>query len=128
MPLYINGREPNPIVQVVCGILVLAGAVGLFVLLLPVLGFIALLLVAFVAALLLYGLYVRWRYGSLAAYLAARMQRDAAHFEQAAQAEERADVFGDVGPDRARTGVKRTTVISDAEVVEEIRRRPSNNQ
>lgn len=126
MPLYIkvNGKEPNPLVQIACGILVLAVAAGIFVLLLPVLGFIALLLAVVAAAIVLYGLYIRWRYGSVPAYLASRMQRDVEQAQAAAQAQEREQTFGDVGPNRARTGVKRTTIISDAQVVEEIRRRP----
>ena len=61
--LYINGRPIHPLVSFVASVTVIAAMIGLGVLLLPVIGGIMIFVLLCVAALALYGLYYRWRYG-----------------------------------------------------------------
>lgn len=125
MVLYINGRPVNPVVAFLASAVVLAGLVGLAILLLPIIGGLFLAALIFVGCVALYGLYSRWRYGDPFA----RMQKQAEEMlrhragEAAAepQNQERAD--DDLKAGQARTGIKRTTVIEDAVVVEEIKRK-----
>ena len=61
--LYINGRPVNPLMSFLMSALVLAGMVLLGVLLLPVIGGILLFVLLLGLAVVLYGVYWRWRHG-----------------------------------------------------------------
>ncbi len=129
MALYINGRSVNPIVQFLVTALVVAGMIGLGILLLPFIGGILLFLLICFLGLVAYGWYWRWRHGDPLEALRRRMAQQMRGEEEAedraaaaAAAEER--TTGMRPGDRARAGVRRTVVVEDAEVVEEIRRRP----
>ena len=124
MALYINGRPVNPIVQFLVSAVVLAAVVGIGILLLPVIGGILLFVLICVAALALYGVYWRWRHGDPLENLRKRMQEDA----EDRVAEDRAPEEGLKPGDKAQAGVKRTTVVEDAVVVEEIKRIPRDTQ
>lgn len=132
--LYINGRPIHPIVSFVASVAVIAAMIGLGILLLPVIGGIVIFVLFCVAALALYGLYYRWRYGDpfkrAQEEMLRRMQGAASGetFREDSGAEARAETTSGepvVRKGEARTGVRRTTVIEDAVVVEEIRRRES---
>ncbi len=127
MALYINGRSVNPIVQFIVTALVAAGMIGLGILLLPFIGGILLFLLICFLGLIAYGWYWRWRHGDPLDALRRRMAQqmrgeEEAEDRAAAAAEERTSSMRP--GDRARAGVRRTVVVEDAEVVEEIRRRP----
>lgn len=126
MALYINGRPVNPIVTFLVSAVILAGFVGLGILLLPVIGGLFLVALIAIGCIALYGMYCRWRYGDPFA----RMQRQAeevlrrrANSQQAEAPRQEAPESEDLRSGEARTGIKRTTVIEDAIVVEEIRRK-----
>ena len=106
----------------------------LYILLLPVIGGIMIFVLLCVAALALYGLYYRWRYGDPFKRAQEQMMnrmREAASgqgFREAAggasnAAASAAAAEPAVRKGEARTGVRRTTVIEDAVVLEEIRHR-----
>lgn len=128
MALYINGRPVNPIVQFLGTALVIAAVIGLGILLLPLIGGILVFLLLCFVGLALYGWYWRWRHGDPVEALKRRMAREMRGEEDRedaayeARAEEK--TTGMRPGDRAKTGVRRTTVVEDAVVVEEIRRRP----
>ena len=63
MALYINGRPVNPIVTFLASAVVIAGIIGLGILLLPVIGGLFVIALLIVAGIALYGAYCRWRYG-----------------------------------------------------------------
>ena len=63
MALYINGRPVNPIVTFLVSAVVIAGIIGLGILLLPVIGGLFVIALLIVAGIALYGAYCRWRYG-----------------------------------------------------------------
>lgn len=130
MALYINGRPVNPIVQFLVSAVVLAAVVGIGILLLPVIGGILLFVLICVAALALYGVYWRWRHGDPLENLRKRMQEEMRAQEDAEDrvAEARAPEEGLKPGDKAQAGVKRTTVVEDAVVVEEIKRIPRDTQ
>ena len=130
MALYINGRPVNPIVQFLVSAVVLAAVVGIGILLLPVIGGILLFVLICVAALALYGVYWRWRHGDPLENLRKRMQEEMRAQEDAEDrvAEARAPEEGLKPGDEAQAGVKRTTVVEDAVVVEEIKRIPRDTQ
>ena len=98
--------------------------------LLPVIGGILLFVLICVAALALYGVYWRWRHGDPLENLRKRMQEEMRAQEDAEDrvAEARAPEEGLKPGDKAQTGVKRTTVVEDAVVVEEIKRIPRDTQ
>lgn len=125
MALYINGRPVNPIVQFLVTAGIVVGLIALGVLLLPLIGGILLLLLFCFAGLALYGWYWKWRHGdpveALRRKMAARMRGEEDAQDRAQEEEQKA---GMRPGERARTGVRRTTVVEDAVVVEEIRRRP----
>ena len=128
MALYINGRPVNPIVQLLGTALVIAAVIGLGILLLPLIGGILVFLLLCFVGLALYGWYWRWRHGDPLEALKRRMAREMRGEEDREDAayEARAEdkTTGMRPGDRAKTGVRRTTVVEDAVVVEEIRRRP----
>ena len=62
MALYINGRPVNPIVTFLASAVVIAGIIGLGILLLPVIGGLFVIALLIVAGIALYGAYCRWRY------------------------------------------------------------------
>lgn len=127
--LYINGRPVNPLMSSLMSALVLAGMVLLGVLLLPVIGGILLFVLLLGLAVVLYGVYWRWRHGDPLK----KMQQDAMQAMQSRAwasescAESAADAVRQTDEamrgNEVRTGVRRTTTIEDVEVVEEIRRR-----
>lgn len=125
MALYINGRPVNPIVTFLVSAAVITGIIGLGILLLPVIGGIFLLVLLLIAGVAVYGMYCRWRYGDPFA----RMQKQAEEMLRRRTASEEAEVRQassekeDLKAGTARTGIKRTTTVEDAVVVEEIRRR-----
>ena len=121
MALYINGRPVNPIVQFLVSAVVLAAVVGIGILL---------FVLICVAALALYGVYWRWRHGDPLENLRKRMQEEMRAQEDAEDrvAEARAPEEGLKPGDKAQAGVKRTTVVEDAVVVEEIKRIPRDTQ
>ena len=132
--LYINGRPIHPLVSFVASVVVIAAMIGLGVLLLPVIGGIMIFVLLCVAALAFYGLYYRWRYGDPFKRAQEQMMnrmREAASgqgFREAAggasnAAASAAAAEPAVRKGEARTGVRRTTVIEDAVVLEEIRHR-----
>ena len=128
MVLYINGRSVNPIVQFIVTALVAAGMVGLGILLLPFIGGILLFLLLCFLGLIAYGWYWRWRHGdpleALRRKMAQQMRGEEDAEDRAAEAAMEEKTTGMRPGDRARAGVRRTVVVEDAEVVEEIRRRP----
>ncbi len=128
MALYINGRSVNPIVQFIVTALVAAGMVGLGILLLPFIGGILLFLLLCFLGLIAYGWYWRWRHGdpidALRRKMAQQMRGEEDAADRAAEAAMEEKTTGMRPGDRARAGVRRTVVVEDAEVVEEIRRRP----
>ena len=128
MALYINGRPVNPIVQFIVTALVAAGMVGLGILLLPFIGGILLFLLLCFLGLIAYGWYWRWRHGdpleALRRKMAQQMRGEEDAEDRAAEAAMEEKTTGMRPGDRARAGVRRTVVVEDAEVVEEIRRRP----
>lgn len=63
MALYINGRPVNPIVTFLASAVVIAGIIGLGILLLPLIGGLFVIALLIVAGIALYGAYCRWRYG-----------------------------------------------------------------
>ena len=119
MALYINGRPVNPIVTFLASAVVIAGIIGLGILLLPVIGglfVIALLIVA--------GAYCRWRYGDPFAQMqkqAEEMLRRRARPQEEQPQQQTVQDEPDLKAGTARTGIKRVTVVEDAVVVEEIR-------
>lgn len=123
MALYINGRPVNPIASFLVSLAVLAAVIGLGVLLLPFIGGLLLFVLFCVAALALYGVYYRWRYGDPFR----RMQEEALRQMRRRAAGENAEPeVPEANPQprgRVRTGVRRTTTVDDVEIVEEIRRR-----
>ena len=121
MALYINGRPVNPVVAFLASAVVLAGLVGLAILLLPIIGGLFLAALIFVGCVALYGLYSRWRYGDPFARMQKQAEEMLRHRAGEPQNQERAD--DDLKAGQARTGIKRTTVIEDAVVVEEIKRK-----
>ena len=129
--VYINGRPIHPLVSFLVSVAVIPGMIGLGVLLLPVIGGIFLFVLLCVAAIALYGVYYRWRYGDpfkrAQDEMLRRMQAAAggAAFEEHARQnpESTPEAEPAVPKGEARTGVRRTTVIEDAVVVEEVRRR-----
>lgn len=128
MALYINGRPVNPIVTFLVSAVVLAGIVGLGILLLPIIGALFVVLVIVVACIALYGMYSRWRYGDPFARMQKQAEeilrrRAAAELNPNQPAAESRTSDEEVREGQARTGVKRTTVVEDAVVVEEIRRK-----
>lgn len=114
MALYINGRPVNPIVTFLAGAAVIACMIGLGILLLPIIGGLFVIALIAVVCIALYGAWCRWRYGDPFA----QMQKKA---EAMMRREERRG--GDLKPGTARTGIRRTTTVEDAVVVEEIRRK-----
>lgn len=124
MALYINGRPVNPIVTFLVSVAVLAGIVGLGILLLPVIGGLFMVALIAIGGVALYGMYCRWRYGDpferMQKQAEEMLHRRAQGHEQDAmhpQAREEAEFKSG----EARTGIKRRTTIEDAVVVEEIR-------
>ena len=88
MALYINGRPVNPIVTFLVSAAVIAGIIGLGILLLPVIGGIFLLVLLLIAGVAVYGMYCRWRYGDPFA----RMQKQAEEMLRRRAASEEAEV------------------------------------
>lgn len=126
MALYINGRPVNPIVTFLISAVVLACIVGLGILLLPVIGGLFVLALIAVGCIALYGVYCRWRYGD--PFVRMQKQAEAVFSQRAAartqtESEQSANESGEVKQGQARTGIKRTTTIEDAVVVEEIHRK-----
>lgn len=120
MAVYINGRAVNPIASFVVSVLAVAVTVGLVILLLPIIGGILLLALVAVVALMAYGAYYRWKNADAirqmqqninAAFGGAGMSEEP---QEAAKREFRTAV-------KTKTGVKRTSTVDDAVVVEEIR-------
>lgn len=125
MTLYINGRRINPIVQILVSALLIAAAIGLGILLLPLIGGILLFILICIAGLALYGVYWRWRYGDPLKTLRDRMRAQEEAQDRAAEGFQRETASSSMKPgDKAPAGIRRTTVVEDAVVVEEIKRRP----
>lgn len=126
MAVYINGRSINPIVSFLVTAVVVAGLIGLGILLLPFIGGVLLFILLLGLGVVGYGAYYRWRYGDPLK----RMQEEAVkEMQRRAQGQTRAD-----GPTvdesettlkkgQVRTGVRRISTVEDVTVVEEIRRR-----
>lgn len=128
MALYINGRPVNPIVTFLVSAVVIAGIIGLGILLLPVIGGLFVIALLIVAGIALYGAYCRWRYGDPFAQMqkqAEEMLRRRARSQEEQPQQQTVQDEPDLKPDlktgTARTGIKRVTVVEDAVVVEEIR-------
>lgn len=128
MAIYLNGRPVNPIVSFLVSAAVLAGVIGLGILLLPLVGGILLFILFAGVAIACYGAYYRWRYGDPFK----RMQEEAVkEMNRRAQGQYADEPRAD-GPSvddmplkkgEVRTGVRRTTTVQDVTVVEEIRHR-----
>lgn len=126
MALYINGRSVNPIVTFLISAVVLAGVVGLGILLLPVIGGLFVLALIGIGCIALYGMYCRWRYGDPFAQMQKQAEsifRRRAETREQTESSQRESDSREVRNGEARTGVRRTTTIDDAVVVEEIRRK-----
>lgn len=126
MALYINGRPVNPLVSLLVSAVILAGVIGLGILLLPIVGGILLFVLLCVLAIALYGAYYRWRYGDpmkrmQEAVLKEMQRRAQGDSDTPAQGFEETET--PLKKDQVRTGVRRTTTIEDVAVVGEIRRR-----
>ena len=128
MALYINGNPVTPIVHILGTAQVFAAVIGMGIQLLPLIGGILVFLLLCFVGLALYGWYWRWRHGDPVEALKRRMAREMRGEEDRedaayeARAEEK--TTGLRPGDRAKTGVRRTSVLEDDLVVEEIRRRP----
>lgn len=129
MALYINGRPVNPIVSLLVSAVVAAGVIALGILLLPVIGGIILFILLCLAGIALYAAWWRWRNGDPFK----RMQQELNRMREGggaggaggfpgAEAGTRSPAGG---RNQVRTGVRRTTVVEDVTVVEEIPRRES---
>lgn len=124
MALYINGRPVNPIVTFLASAVVIAGIIGLGILLLPVIGGLFVIALLIVAGIALYGAYCRWRYGDPFAQMqkqAEEILRRRARPQEEQPQQQTAQDEPDLKAGTARTGIKRVTVVEDAVVVEEIR-------
>ena len=102
--LYINGRPIHPLISFLVSVAAVAAVIGLGILLLPIIGGIMIFVLFCVAAIAAYGFYYRWRYGD--------------PFKRAQEEMLRGE---------AKTGIRRTTIIEDAVVVQEVRRRGPND-
>ena len=130
--LYINGRPIHPLVSFIASVAFFAALIGLGILLLPVIGGIMIFVLLCVAALALYGAYYRWRHGDpfkkAQEEMLRRMQAAAgAAPGQTSRGPAQPSDEPEVPRGEARTGVRRTTVIEDAVVIEEIRPRESKD-
>ncbi len=125
MALYINGRPVNPIVTFLAGAAVIACMIGLGILLLPIIGGLFVIALIAVVCIALYGAWCRWRYGDPFAQMQKKAEAMMRREEQAEAADEPREERrgGDLKPGTARTGIRRTTTVEDAVVVEEIRRK-----
>ncbi len=128
MALYVNGRPINPVVSFLVSAAVIAGLIGMGILLLPVIGGIFLFILLCVAGIAVYGLYYRWRYGDPFVRMQKEMQDQ---MQKAAmgqgfggtQAQTHTSEESDLGPNKAKAGIKRVTTVEDAVVVEEVYRK-----
>ena len=124
MALYINGRPVNPIVTFLVSAVVIAGIIGLGILLLPVIGGLFVIALLIVAGIALYGAYCRLRYGDPFTQMqkqAEEMLRRRARPQEEQPQQQTVQDEPDLKTGTARTGIKRVTVVEDAVVVEEIR-------
>ena len=131
MAIWYNGKKVNPLVSFIGTAVVLAAVICFILLLLPFIGGVLLFGVICVAGLVLYGMWYRWRYGDPLE----RMNRRFAEAVRAAQegtaqasssAASRSETRGEAARSGlVKTGVRRTSRVEDADVVEEVRRRPS---
>lgn len=124
MGLYINGRPVNPLISILVTALVLAGVIGLALLLLPLIGGVLLFILICGLAVAAYGVYYRWRYGDP---LKAMQQAAEQELKRRAQAQQTGGAMPEqntpLRKDEVRTGVRRTTTVEDVTIVEEVRRR-----
>lgn len=125
--LYINGRPIHPLISFLVSVAAVAAFIGLGILLLPIIGGIMIFVLFCVAAIAAYGAYYRWRYGDpfkrAHEEMIKRMQQAAGGAANSRQSTARPSEEPEVPRGEAKTGIRRTTVIEDAVVVEEIRRR-----
>ena len=116
MALYINGRPVNPIVTFLASAVVIAGIIGLGILLLPVIGGLFVIALLIVAGIALYG----DPFAQMQKQAEEILRRRARPQEEQPQQQTVQDE-PDLKAGTARTGIKRVTVVEDAVVVEEIR-------
>ncbi|MBQ9241483.1 MAG: hypothetical protein IJ164_09175 [Duodenibacillus sp.] len=125
MPIYINGRPVNPIVSLLASAAVIAFMIALGIFLLPLIGGLFVFGLFVLLAFALYGAYWRWRHGDPIDNLRKQMaQAEAAmrgETPEAARAYEEPKSASRSASVQA-VGVRRTVVVEDAEVVEEIDR------
>ena len=124
MPIYINGRPVNPIVSLLASAAVIAFMIALGIFLLPLIGGLFLFGLFVLIAFALYGAYWRWRHGDPIDNLRKQMAQAEAAMRGEAPSEERA--YEEPKPSRGANvqsvGVRRTVIVEDAEVVQEIDR------
>jgi hypothetical protein len=124
MPIYINGRPVNPIVSLLASAAVIAFMIALGIFLLPLIGGLFLFGLFVLIAFALYGAYWRWRHGDPIDNLRKQMAQAEAAMRGEARPDERA--YEEPKPARGATvqavGVRRTVIVEDAEVVQEIDR------
>ena len=115
MALYINGRPVNPIVTFLVAV-VIAGIIGLGILLLPVIGGLFVIALLIVAGIALYGAYCRWRYGDPFTQMqkqAEEMLRRRARPQEEQPQQQTVQDEPDLKTGTARTGIKRVTVVEE---------------
>lgn len=125
--MFINGKPVSPIQSVLTLALIVGGLAVMVFFLLPVIGTLLVVFALAVVGLILYGMYYKWRYGDpvkkmqeeLARKMASQMNPQAYASEQTRQEATKTDTRSS----QTRTGVKRTTTIEDAVIVEEVTRR-----
>ncbi len=122
MPIYVNGRPVNPIVSLLASAAVIALMVALGIFLLPLIGGLFLFGIFVLLAFALYGVYWRWRHGDPIDNLRKQMQQAEAAMNGQAQAYGQAESRAERNADVQSVGVRRTVVVEDAEVVQEIDR------
>ena len=129
--LYINGRPIHPLISFLVSVAAVAAMIGLGILLLPIIGGIMIFVLFCVAAIAAYGFYYRWRYGDpfkrAQEEMLKRMQQAAGGSAGGRQQTAAPSEEPEVRRGEAKTGIRRTTIIEDAVVVQEVRRRGPND-
>jgi len=124
MPIFVvNGRPVNPIVSLLASAAVIAFMIALGIFLLPLIGGLFLFGLFVLIGLALYGAYWRWRHGDPVENLRKQMEQAEAAMSGQAQADPVSEGSGaSRNPNVQAVGIRRTVVVEDAEVVEEIDR------
>lgn len=124
MPIFVvNGRPVNPIVSLLASAAVIAFMVALGFFLLPLIGGLFLFGLFMLIVVALYGVYWRWRHGDPVENLRKQMEQAEAAMNGQTQASPMREGAGASRNSNVQAvGVRRTVVVEDAEVVEEIDR------